>query len=336
MGTKPTMQDVADLAGVSRALVSLVFRDSPRVSDASRDAVIVAARELDYRPNAMARGLAARRSQTVGVVLNDLHNPFFADALDGIQSEADGRGYRVLIANGSLRPEAETNAVDLFLEYRPDGIILIGPRMPDGPMVSAAASTNIALVGRRVDDAAIDWVATDEQLGAELAVNHLRDLGHVDIAHIDGGNGAGAQLRRSGYEQAMTEAGLSDHIRVVAGDFTEASGVAGTEQLLHAAKPPTAIFAGNDLMAAGAVYACESTQHSVPRDVSIVGFDNAGLSAMAHLSITTIDQPRVEMGRSAMAALLERVEDQRAEPFHRVVQPSLVIRRTTAPPRPTI
>lgn len=326
------MQDVADLAGVSRALVSLVFRDSPRVSDTSRKAVIVAAKQLDYRPNAMARGLAARRSQTVGVVLNDLHNPFFADTLDGIQSEADGRGYRVLIANGSLRPEAEANAVELFLEYRPDGIILIGPQMADAPIVSAAASTNISLVGRRVDDRSVDWVATDEQLGAELAVNYLRDLGHVDIAHIDGGNGAGAQLRRTGYERAMAEAGLARYIRVVTGDFTEASGVAGTEQLLHAPSPPSAIFAGNDLMAAGAVYATESTGRRCPDEVSIVGFDNAGLSAMVHLSITTIDQPRVEMGRSALSALLGRVEDQRTDPLHRVVQPSLVIRRTTAPP----
>jgi len=327
--SRPTMQDVADRAGVSRALVSLVFRDSPRVSTASREAVLEAARAMDYRPNAMARGLAARRSQTVGVIINDIRNPFFADALDGIQQEADARGYRVLVANGSLRPQAETDAVELFLEYRPDGIILIGPRMPDAELVSAAAATNVALLGRRVDDDTIDWVATDEVLGAALVIEHLTSLGHRDIAHIDGGNGAGAQLRRGGYEQAMHSAGLDEHIRVVSGDFTEASGVVGAEQLLASPSPPTAIFAANDTMAAGAMHVVGAHGLSVPDDMSIVGYDNAGLSAIAHLSLTTIDQPRVQMGRLAMTALLERVEDQRTEPLHRIVQPTLVVRRSS-------
>lgn len=333
MGNRPTMQDVAERAGVSRALVSLVFRESPRVSDASRVAVLKAAEELDYRPNAMARSLAARRSQTVGVVLNDLHNPFFADALDGIQAEADARGYRVLIANGSRRPEAETNAVELFLEYRPDGIVLIGPRMPDAPIVHAAASTNVAVIGREVHHDSVDWVATDETIGADLAVRHLAGLGHTDIAHIDGGNGAGAQNRRVGYEVAMANTGLEQHIRVVSGDFTEASGAAGADQLLASPQPPTAIFAANDLMAAGAVHVVESSGRSVPNDCSVIGYDNAGLSAMAHLSITTVDQPRVEMGRIAMSSLLGRVEEQRTEPIHRIVRPSLLIRSTTGPPR---
>lgn len=325
------MQDVADRAGVSRALVSLVFRDSPRVSAASRTAVLDAAQELDYRPNAMARGLAARRSQTVGVVINDIRNPFFADALDGIQQEADARGYRVLVANGSLRPQSETDAVELFLEYRPDGIILIGPRMPEAELVSASATTNISLIGRRVDDDGVDWVANDETLGSAIAVEHLASLGHRAIAHIDGGNGAGAQSRRLGYEEAMRAAGLDDYIRVVTGDFTENSGVVGAEQLLASPTPPTAIFAANDIMAAGAMHVTESHGRSVPDDISIVGYDNAGLSAIAHLSLTTIDQPRVQMGRLAMTALLERVEDQRSEPMHQVVQPTLVVRRSSGP-----
>lgn len=327
------MQHVADRAGVSRALVSLVFRDSPRVSDSSRAAVLKAADELKYRPNAIARSLAARRSNAVGIVVNDLHNPFFVDVVDGIQAEADGCGYQVLIANGSHRPEAETRAVDLFLEYRPDGIILIGPQMPDDPIVRAASATNMMLIARELAHPDVDWVATDEHAGPAHAIDHLVGLGHSDIAHIDGGSVAGAKKRRAGYESAMQEHGLADQIRVVSGNYTEESGVKGARQLLASPNPPTAIFAANDLMAAGVVHAVESTGRTVPGDVSVVGYDNAGLSGVARLSITTVDQPRVEMGRLALSSLIERVDGSRTEPFNRVLKPTLVIRSTTAPPR---
>lgn len=328
--SRPTMQDVADRAGVSRALVSLVFRGSTRVADASRDAVLKAADELGYRPNAMARGLASRRSQTIGVVLNDLHNPFFTDVLDGIQAEADGRGYRVLLANGSNRPAAEAAAVELFLEYRPDGIVLIGPQLSDEAIVAAAANTAISTIARIVDDESIDSFTTDEMVGTRLVIDHLVELGHRSIAHIDGGSGAAARIRRSGYEHAMREHGLGDHIRTVSGNYTEAGGEAGADQLLHDPVRPTAIFACNDLAAAGVVHVAQQLHIDVPHELSIVGYDNSGLSGLGPLSLTTIDQPRFALGSEAMRALIERVEGDRTDPVRVSMTPRLIVRRTTA------
>jgi DNA-binding LacI/PurR family transcriptional regulator len=248
------MDDVAHAAGVSRALVSLVMRDSPKVSEVRRERVLRAAERLGYRPNAMARGLASKRTRTVGVLLNELHNPFYAEIMDGI----------------------------------------------------------------------------------EEAARHLVELGHRRIAHVDGGPGAGAGARREGYRQAMREHGLAEEIRILPGDYTDVAGVGAAELLLVSNDLPTAVFAANDLVAAGLIDRLEQDGLHVPGDVSVIGFDNTFLAALHHMSLTTVDQPRPAIGRSAMAALVERMEGHRTTPLHVRVTPSLVVRGSTGPPRAVV
>ena len=330
--THTTMEDVARRAGVSRSLVSLVMRGSAHVSPERRNRVLVAAAELGYSPNAMARSLASRQTRMIAVLLNDLHNPFFAETFDGLLHAAESMGYRVLLGAGSARRQAEMAAMRGFLEYRPDGIILVSPRVPPGAIAAVAETVPVVVVGRSVRADGVDSVMTNEAVGAKLVVDHLVELGHERIIHIDGGRGAGAAPRRQGYRKAMTDAGLERLAEVIPGDFTEHAGTAAASVLLRRRRLPTAVFAANDLVAIGAIDALERGGHEVPGDVSVVGYDNTFFAHLRHVSLTTVDQPMEQMGSLALGLLVDRMNGRRRDPELVLTTPTLVMRGTTAPP----
>jgi DNA-binding LacI/PurR family transcriptional regulator len=327
---QPTILDVAKRAGVSKSLVSLAMRGSDQVGAASRAAIFKAAEELGYRPNAAARSLVSQRSLILGVMLSDFHNPFFAEVVDGIDDAATVAGYRALYNSGRRAPRLEAVAIETLLELRVDGLIVAAPAIGPSAAVAAARSVPTVVVGRATRSAEIDCVTNDDRLGGELAVDHLVGLGHRSIAHIHGGSGAGAHPRRTGYERAMRRHGLEGEIRSVTGAYTEAAGMQAMEDLLDSGCRPTAVFAANDVAAIGALEVLDAHGLRVPDDISVVGYDNTHISGRHRYSLTTIDQPRFEIGRMAVVLLLERLDRGRTEAKRVVLAPRLVTRGSSA------
>lgn len=328
---RPTMEDVAARAGVSRALVSLVMRNSPKVSDARRSAVLRAAKELGYQPHVMARSLASRTSTVLGVMVNDLRNAFFADIVEELDSAAQAAGFDLILNTGGRSPTREWNALHNLLSFRPAGIILLSPVVPASAIQVAARQCPVVLVSRTARSSTVDTVNDDGEAGSALAVDHLVGLGHRRIAHLDGGAAAGSAQRRRGFEAAMRRHGLEPI--VVRSEHTDIGGENAVRELLAGyARPdlPTGLVSGNDFNAVGAISALEEAGLRVPEDVSVVGYDNTSLAALRHLSLTTVDQPRKDMARLAFEALLERVRGERTEPVRHLLHPSLVVRATTA------
>lgn len=333
---RPTLEDVARLAGVSRAQVSLVVRGSARVSDASRERVLSACREVGYRPNLHARTLAQTESGILGVLVSDLHNPFFAEVVDGLQEGVRPAGKQLVMASGGRSPEVEREALEMLLSLHPTGVVVLGSVLADTDLeelLGRGLPVPVVSVTRVVGSALVDSVSIDEAAGAELAVAHLAELGHRRITHLDGAGGAGAADRAAGYRAAMRRHGLEDRAEVCPGGFTEAAGAAAAEELLHRCGEdlPTALFVANDIAAVGVLSRLAEAGVEVPGRVSVVGFDDSWVAGSRFTALTTVRQPKLRMGLLAVAAVLERAAGRR-EPSRTVVEPELVVRSTTAPP----
>jgi len=334
--SRPTIVDVAGAAGVSKSLVSLVMRGAPNVSEDARAAVLEAASTLGYRPNAMARSLAEQRSHVLGLMVSDLTNPFFVDVINGASEAAIGGGYRALVNTGDRDREREEDALETMLRMQADGMIVAAPIVSQDLLERIGSETPTVVTNRGLESEVIDSVVLDDEAGARMAVEHLVALGHHHIAHIDGGPGPGARQRVHGYREAMEDHGLSAHIRVAEGAYTEDGGVHGALALLSQVPPPTAIIAANDMAAIGVLETLEAHGLAVPDDVSVVGFDDIFVAGLRHVGLTSIRQDGRQMGTLAVGMLIERTEHDRHEPRHIVLDPELTVRSTTArPPGPS-
>lgn len=330
-----TIKDVAALAGISYTTVSHVVNNTRPVSDAVRAKVEAAIAELAYVPSGVARSLKARATATIGLVLPNNSNPYFAELARGIEDACERNGYCVILCNSDDDPLKQRNYLRVLQEKRVDGLLLAAVDSDNPWGDSGRSSTPLVVVDREVPGVQADLVCIDHAEGAYLASRHLLQLGHRRIACVNGPASATvARLRQAGFDRAMAEAGLDVPARWrVAGDFSADGGYrAGVA--LFAEQPPSAVFAANDMLGMGLLRAAAERNLAVPRELSVIGFDDIQMCRYVYPALSTVGQSIMALGELAAECLLARVQGRApAGPRRHVVAPSIVVRESTAPPR---
>jgi DNA-binding LacI/PurR family transcriptional regulator len=321
-----TLRDVAKRAGVSPALVSIVMRDAPGASPASRQRILAVAREMGYRPDARARSLASHKSHLIGVLFGRA-GQFHMELIDGLYTAAEARGWDVVLS-ALTGGRGEKRALDSLHDLRFDALVMLGPEVAE-PLLAGQAP--LVVVGWHVDHSDVDIVRTSDHHGTSLAVRHLIDMGHRNIAHLQGGTGRVALSRRDAYLTAMKRHGLESAVRVVACDGEDQlDGQRGARELLaHDVDLPTALIAFNDDIAAAAMSVLAQEGISVPGDISIIGFDDSVLARSPALQLTSIRQEPQEMSRLAVDRIIARSNRAPVENREILLEPDLVVRETT-------
>ncbi len=324
------LADVATRAGVSSATVSLVLRERPGPSEATRSAVHEAAAALGYRADRSASALARKRSHLLGVVL-DVSHPFHAAMVDALDGAVAGTGLDLVLSSTTSRRD-EQAAVNTLLDSRCAAVVMLGTTL-GGPDLDALTAECPVVVLGRAGAVHARGVWADDALGLRLAVDHLVGLGHHRIAYADGGRGPIATSRRRGYRSAMRAHGLAPHITVVPAGPTETSGLEAGARI--AAEPPltrpTAVIAFNDRCALGLRDALLRDGVDVPGTVSVVGYDDSPLARLATVQLTSVSQNPVLLAQAGVRTVLGLL-DGPGHPADVVIEPRLVVRSSTGPP----
>ncbi|MFZ1284219.1 MAG: LacI family DNA-binding transcriptional regulator [Propionicimonas sp.] len=327
-GRGPTMGDVAKAAGVSRPLVSIVMREAPGASIATRERVLRIANEMGYVPDERARKLRQNSSRLIGIAF-ELQQPFHGDVVEQIYLAAAESGYDVALS--AVAPTRdEPTAVESLIRERCEALIVLGMKAQADDLQRIAERVPVVSVARRLKAPALGIVRGDDKAGLRMAVEHLASLGHQRIAHIDGADAPGSADRRASYRKTMQRLGLGDNIDVITGGLTEADGARGMSELLTRPVPPTAVIAFNDRCATGALDVAARTGLRVPANLSIMGYDDSRLARVPHVQMTTVSQDARELARAAVDLALEQIHGQ--APREIIVQPRLVVRETTQRP----
>jgi LacI family transcriptional regulator len=333
-----SIREVAAHAGVSVATVSNVLNRPEIVAQPTRDRVHASIRELGFVRNESARQLRAGRSRTIGLVVLDVANPFFTDLARGVEDEASKAGYAVILCNSDDQERKEKRYLELLEEHRVQGV-LITPVAGAGSRLARLQrrGTPVVLVDSRSASRGQCSVAVDDVLGGDLAVSHLLATGHERIAYLSGPpairqvadrrEGALRALRRAGRDAADLQVIAAGGLNVGAGQKAGAEVAA-----LSAGARPTAVFCANDLIALGVLQEMTRNRIRVPEDISIVGYDDIDFAAAAAVPLTSVRQPRQQLGHSAARLLLDEAADDDTHQHRQVIfEPELVVRQSTRP-----
>ncbi len=323
-----TIADVAREAGVSVQTVSRVLNGKGEVSSRTRERVRATIAQLGYRPNSVARSLVTRRTTTLGLVVPDIANPFFPEVARGVEDVAHAAGYHVFLCNTNEQVEREEQALISLIEKRVDGIILCSARLPEEQLAPLLPEFPAAvLINRRLSHLSIDTVLVEDEAAVSHLVYLLRQRGYRRFAFLAGPPASySAQARRRGFLRALTEAG--EEAQLV--DLLDCApsiqgGLEATQSLLRRSDPPEAIVCYNDLIALGALAACQAAGLSVPSDIAVTGFDDIPIARLVSPPLTTIRVPKRTLGELATQMLLEQLSG-RQEPRQITLHPELVRR----------
>lgn len=331
-----TMKDVALSAGVSTATVSRALMTPEKVSLSTRKRVDEAISETGYSPTTLTRTLRRNESKTIVTIVPDICDPYFSDILRGIEDAAVENGYVILVGDSSQQQKREQSFVNLVYTKQVDGMVLLGSDLPFN--ASRQEQKNLpplVMACEYAPELELPTVHIDNLTAAFEAVNYLTKLGHKRVAELSGPESSSlCQFRHQGYQQALRRAGIAmNNTYIHYGNFTFEAGAAAITQLLTLPSPPTAVFCHNDIMAIGATQKAKQMGFRVPQDISIMGFDDIEFSQYCDPPLTTISQPRYEIGRQSMLMLLELLKGNDVRSGSRLLESSLVVRKSTAPPK---
>jgi LacI family transcriptional regulator len=332
-----TIKDVARESGVNISTVSRALNNRNGVNDQTREHVLAAAARLNYHPNRVARGLVTGRSHTLALVVSDIRNPFFAEVARGAEDAARNGNCDLVLCNSDLDADKQMEYVRSLLEKRVDGILMNSVAMLSGDQQTRLSESGvpIVLLNRSAPTRTFSTVCADNETGGAMAAQYLLDLGHRRIAHLTGPRKHGNLSDRTrGFVRALQAAKRPVQPLVLHGKFNFAGGTELARKVLAERRDITAIFAANDVMAYGVVRAVLDQGLRIPEDLSLVGFDNVEFSSIIHPPLTTIHQPKYEMGQAAVEILLRLArnkEKQTAE--HRLLGVELIKRQSCSEPR---
>ncbi|MGH3001111.1 MAG: LacI family DNA-binding transcriptional regulator [Gaiellaceae bacterium] len=332
---RATLADVARRAGVSIATASYVMNERDGVGERTRAHVLQIAKEVGFRPNRLASGLRTGQSRVLGLVLADITNPFYPDIAGAVIAAAAEAGYEVFLSHCGVDGRLDGDEVRALCDHQAATLIFTSLMVTDGALIADVVPPGVPIVQtiRRVPGLAADFVGIDDRAGAREAARHLVDAGHREIALLTGPSGSSASAERTqGFLEVLAEAGIEPGPeRIVECRLTVEAGYDGAARLLAAAGgAPGAVLCGNDLIALGAIDAFFDHGLAVPGDVSVVGYDDIWFASSRLVQLTTVRQPREEIGRAAVSLALDRLADGQVEPRDVILPHELVERRTTA------
>ncbi|TXT42077.1 MAG: LacI family transcriptional regulator [Spirochaetes bacterium] len=340
MGMSVTIKTIAQKAGVSAAAVSKALNGSPDIGAATREKILSLCAELGYTRNQAARSLVTNRSSTLGLLIPDISTPIYPEIFKGLDAQAKKRGYRIFLCDTNRTISMEEDYVRILLEQRVQGIV-IAPVSNDVSHIQRIVRGRVPIlyIGGKVNDEMENYVATDNQMGSRLAISHLVDLGHRRIAMICDNYGTKTKKDRiAGYRAEMTAKGLDPWI--VAGGSDHPEGMEYGYRMFRnlfdlsaseaKAARPSAIYTSSDMVALGVMKAAAELGVKIPQDISLVGYDDIMFASLPTVMLTTVAQPRFELGRLAIDLLCKAMEPSPQVETHRAtLEPKLILRSTT-------